>query len=176
MAARAKRREWEAEYVSEYCAAVFPATPVIFHCRLGTWPQPLTAPELSPEERAMLRVRMRWADAVVIQPHRLIVIEGKLRASEFLKGLGELLVYTQLVAHTPEFEKFKNRRVTGRLLIPIADPVVDMVGRQQNLEIAVYKPKFWDEFKTAVQPRQARAIRPEESALLIQHGKQPREG
>jgi len=169
LAERAKRREWEAEYVSEYCSRIFPGTPVVFHCRLGTWPGPLTAGELTAEEQAMLRVRMRWADAVVIEPNRLIVVEGKLRASEFLKGLGELQLYTHLAAHTPEFEKFKDRAVVGRLLLPFEDPVVALIARQNNIEVAIFKPSFWAEYLTAIQPRQARAIRPEESKLIGGH-------
>jgi len=136
---------------------------VIYHCRLGTWPGPLTAGELTPEEQAMLRVRMRWADAVILLPEKMVVVEGKLRASEFLKGLGELQVYTHLLKVTPEFEKFKDRQVVGRLLTPIEDPVVNAIARQQGIETAVYKPKFWREFIAAIQPRQARAIRPEEA-------------
>lgn len=159
---RRKRREWEAEYVSEYCSREFKGYTVVFHCRLGTWPAPLTAPELSEEEKAMLRVRMRWADAVVIHPDRLMVIEGKLRASEFLKGIGELLVYTQLVRHTPKFAKFTHRAVVGILLIPIKDPVVELTARQQGFEVAIYKPTFWDTFLKKIQPRQSRPIRPEE--------------
>jgi len=163
---RPRRREWEAEYVSEYCAQTFPRVPIIFHCRLGTWPTPLSAPELEPEEQAMLRVRMRWADAVVILPDKLTVIEGKLRASEFLKGLGELQVYTHLVRHTPEFDQFKERRVVGRLLIPLEDPVVSLVARQQNLDVAVYKPSFWLEYTQILLARQTRPIRPEEKSLI----------
>jgi len=169
LAARAKRREWEAEYVSEYCAATFPGSTVVFHCRLGTWPGPLTAAELSPEEQAMLKVRMRWADAVVILPGMLVVIEGKLRASEFLKGLGELQLYTHLVRHTPEFAKFKDRTVVGRLLLPFEDPAVALMARQNDIEVAIHKPTFWDAYLTAIQPRQARSIRPEEAKLIGGH-------
>jgi len=114
----------------------------------------------------MLRVRMRWADAVILLREKIIVVEGKLRASEFLKGLGELQVYTHLLKVTPEFEKFKDRMVVGRLLTPIEDPVVNAIARQQGIETAVYKPKFWADFITAIQPRQGRAIRPEEAQLL----------
>jgi len=160
---RRQRREWEAEYVAEYCQAAFPREQVVYHCRLGTWPGPLTAGELTEEEQAMLRVRMRWADAVILLPDKMVVVEGKLRASEFLKGLGELQVYTHLLKVTPEFEKFKDRQVVGRLLTPIEDPVVNAIARQQGIETAVYKPKFWREFIAAIQPRQARAIRPEEA-------------
>jgi len=169
LSARAKRREWEAEYVSEYCSQAFPGTTIVFHCRLGTWPGPLTAGELSESEQAMLRVRMRWADAVVIQPERILVVEGKLRASEFLKGLGELQLYVHLVAHTPEFEKFKDRPVVGRLLLPIEDPAVALIARQQGIETATYKPTFYADFLNAIQPRQARPIRPEEAKLIGGH-------
>jgi len=114
----------------------------------------------------MLRVRMRWADAVIIMDDRILVVEGKLRASEFLKGVGELLVYTHLVRVTPEFEKFRGLPVVGRLLIPIPDPVVETVARSQGLQVQVFRPSFWEEFLAAVQPRQARPIRPEESTLI----------
>jgi len=163
---RRQRREWEAEYVAEYCQTAFPGQKVIYHCRLGTWPSPLTAGELTEAEQAMLRVRMRWADAVVLLPDRILVVEGKLRASEFLKGLGELQLYTHLVPHTEEFLAWKGTPVVGRLLTPIEDPVVNAIARRQGIETAVYQPTFWDEFTAAIQPRQARSIRPEESALL----------
>jgi len=163
---RRQRREWEAEYVAEYCSQAFPGEAVVYHCRLGTWPGPLTAGELTEEEQAMLRVRMRWADAVIIEPSKIIVLEGKLRASEFLKGLGELQVYTHLLKVTPEFKEFKDRTVVGRLLLPIEDPVVIAITRQQGIETAVYKPTFWAAFLNAIQPRQGRAIRPEEAKLL----------
>jgi len=166
MGVRAPRREWEAEYVAEYCREAFKGLTVIYHCRLGTWPTPLTAPELTPEEQAMLRVRMRWADAVVIAPKIITVVEGKLRASEFLKGLGELQLYMHLVRHTPEFAKFKDRAVAGRLVIPFEDPALSLIARRQGIDVAVYKPSFWKEYLAAIQPRQARPIRPEEAALL----------
>ena len=163
---RRQRREWEAEYVAEYCSQAFPGEKVIYHCRLGTWPSPLTAGELTDEEQAMLKVRMRWADAVILLPGKIIVVEGKLRASEFLKGVGELQLYTHLVPHTEEFTAWKGTQVVGRLLIPFEDPAVIAITRQQGIETAVYKPKFWKDFIAAIQPRQGRAIRPEEAELL----------
>jgi len=163
---RRQRREWEAEYVAEYCQWAFPGEKVIYHCRLGTWPGPLTAGELTEAEQAMLRVRMRWADAVILLQEKIIVVEGKLRASEFLKGIGELQLYTHLVPHTEEFMAWKGTPVVGRLVIPFEDPAVMAITRQQGMEAAIYKPTFWADFLTAIQPRQGRPIRPEESTLL----------
>lgn len=166
LSTRRKRREWEAEFVSEYVAATFPRQRCYFHQRLGTWPGPLTSDDLTEAERAMLRVRMRWADAVIPLEDRIIVIEGKLRASEFLKALGELLVYTQLIPHTEQFRAWRGSRVVGRLLIPILDPTVRAIAGTQGFEVAVFKPSFWEEFLEAIQRRQSRPIRPKEAEIF----------
>jgi len=163
---RRKRREWEAEYVSEYTRDAFPGLPVRYHVRLGTWPTPLSEPDMPEEERAMLRVRMRWADAIVISAGSLVVIEGKLRPSEYLKGVSELELYTHLVPNTPELEAFKGARVVGRLVVPIQDPTVDLLARRHGLETAVFKPSFWAEYTQILSGRERRPIRPEESALI----------
>lgn len=137
-----------------------------YHFRLGTWPQPHTAASLTESERQLLRVRMRWADAVVIQPDRLTVIEGKLRPSEYLKGLGELQLYTHLVPHTPELTEFSQREIAGRLVITLPDPTVQWLARTQGLETAVFQPSFWVEYMNVLSAREKRPIRPEESSLL----------
>ena len=164
--ARRKRREWEAEFVSEYCNQQLKASWVKYHFRLGTWPQPHTAADLSDEERAMLKVRMRWADAVAGFPDKILVIEGKLRPSEYLKGLGELQLYKHLVPHTPELSEFKDRRVAGRLVISLPDPTVEWLARTQGLETAVFQPTFWTEYLNVLSGREKRPIRPEEAKLL----------
>lgn len=163
---RRKRREWEHEFVSEYCARYFTGSRIRYHIRLGTWPQPQTAEDLSEAERALLSVRMRWADALVLDPKRLTVLEGKLRPSEYLKGLGELQLYRHLVKHTPGLEAFKAVPVVGRLLISLPDPTVSWLARSNGLEVAVYQPTFWSEYLNVLSARERRAIRPEEAQLL----------
>jgi len=163
---RRKRREWEAEYVSEYTREAFPGLPVRYHVRLGTWPTPLSEPDMPEEERAMLRVRMRWADAIVVAHGMVVVIEGKLRPSEYLKGVSELELYVHLVPNTPELEALRGARVAGRLVIPVQDPTVELLARRRGLDVAVFKPSFWAEFAAAVAARERRPIRPEESKLI----------
>ena len=109
---------------------------------------------------------MRWADAVAGFTDKIVVIEGKLRPSEYLKGLGELQLYTHLVPHTPELSEFAERRVVGRLVISLPDPTVQWLARRQDLEVAVFQPSFWDEYLKVLSGREKRAIRPEESELL----------
>jgi len=163
---RRKRREWEAEYVSEYTREAFRGMPVRYHVRLGTWPTPLSEPDMPEEERAMLRVRMRWADAIVVAQGVVVVIEGKLRPSEYLKGVSELELYVHLVPNTPELEAFRGARVAGRLVIPILDPTVQLLARRRGLDVAVFQPSFWAEYTQVLSGREKRPIRPEESALI----------
>ncbi len=94
------------------------------------------------------------------------MIEAKLRPSEYLKGLGELQLYTHLVPHTPELHVFKGWPVLGRLVISLPDPTVSWLARAQKLEIAVFQPSFWSEYLKVLSGREKRAIRPEESQLL----------
>jgi len=109
---------------------------------------------------------MRWADAVAGFPDKILVIEGKLRPSEYLKGLGELQLYTHLVPHTPGLEDFKDRQVIGRLIVSLPDPSVELLARQQRLEFGVYQPTFWPQYLEVLAGREKRAIRPEEASLL----------
>jgi hypothetical protein len=109
---------------------------------------------------------MRWADAIAIGPKTITVIEAKLRASEFLKALGELQLYMHLVKHTPEFARLRDKDVAGRLVIPFEDPALILIARRNNIDVAIFKPTFWNEYLAAIQPRQARPIRPEEARLL----------
>jgi len=163
---RRPRQEWEAQYVSDYVARRYPGVPVRIHARLGTQPSSLTGAELEPAEERMLRVRMRWADAIVFRPEETIVIEGKLRASEYLKGIGELELYLALVVHTADYAHLIAGRVVGELLIPVPDPTVETLGRRKGFRVVVWAPSWLSEYTAMLEARFKRPTRPEESVLL----------
>lgn len=163
---RAKRQEWEAQYVSDYVARRYAGLPVRIHARLGT-PVVSTAAEplLAAEER-MLRVKMRWADAIVFSPSETIVIEGKLRASEMLKAIGELELYTRLVPLTPDFKDLVASRVVGELLVPGPDPTVELLAREKGFRFVQWAPEWLQDYLGGIAARAARPIRPSEAGLL----------
>ena len=109
MSKREKRREWEAEYVSEYIQKFWPKRLYILHFRVTGPPKPALQEELSYEEVRMLRVFARWVDAVIMVPPVLYIVEAKLRASEYIKALGELLYYLEAIKRNPEinWKEFK---------------------------------------------------------------------
>ena len=157
MSKRAKRREWEAEYVSEYIQKFWPKRLYILHFRITGPPQPAIREELSPEEIRMLRVWARWADAVILVPPVVYVVEAKLRASEYIKALGELLYYLEAIKRNPEINWKEFKEVKGILVIPIEDPILTTLARKFGIRVDVYTPSFWREF-VASQP--ARFVAP----------------
>ncbi len=165
-AERPRRVEWEAQYVSEYVATRYPRTPVRLHVRLGTPPVSTIDRPLTAEEERVFRYRMRWADAVVFTPEETIVIEGKLRAAEYAKAIGELEIYMSLVQYTPEFKELLAPRIVGELLIPGQDPTVETVARRKGYRVVVWAPSWIENFRRAVPPRFSRPVRPEEAGLL----------
>jgi len=163
---RPKRQEWEAQYVSAYVAAKYPGQSVRIHAHLGTPPRSPDGQFLEPAEERLLRVFMRWADAIVFLPEETIVIEGKLRASEYLKGLGELELYLELLKNSPEYAALIAPRLVGELLVPIEDPTVTVLARRKGFRVVVWAPAWLRGYLDNLDPRKARATRPEESGLL----------
>ncbi len=114
----------------------------------------------------MLRVYMRWADAIVFSPTETIVIEGKLRGSEYPKALGELEIYVALVPHTAEYAHLLASRVVGELLIPTPDPTVETLARRKGFRVVVWSPPWLSAYLDVIYARQRRGARPEEAPLL----------
>jgi len=114
----------------------------------------------------MLRVYMRWADAIVFLPKETVVIEGKLRASEYLKAIGELELYLSLLPHTAEYANLLADRAVGELLIPRPDPSVELLARRKGFRVVLWAPPWLSAYLDAIPPRSVRPTRPEEAALL----------
>ena len=163
---RKRRKEWELLYVSQYIATRYPHVPCVIHAHLGTLPQSLSGRELEPAEERMLRVRMRWADAIVFCPDESIIIEGKLRASELLKAVGELELYTHLLPLTPDYRHLIADRITAQLLTPIQDPSVETLCRRKGYQYVVWTTPLITQYLAEIPPRETRPIRPEEARYL----------
>jgi hypothetical protein len=157
------RREIEPRWVAEYCAQFYPKFPVRYRCALG--PAPPGLEKAFPEEKA-LRIGRPWrpeADAVVIKPDELIIIEAKV--FRYMDGLSKLPVYRDLVDSTPELEKFKKLPRRMQLLLPAELKWVENAAKPLNVEVVVWAPDWvkaiWEErdkywTKEATQAREER--------------------
>jgi hypothetical protein len=143
---RKPRREWEAEYVAEYCTRFYKGAKVQYHARLGAYPPEFKTLATEEAELSMLRVYARWCDALAITDGEVHIIEGKLLPHHYLKGITELELYITLFKQTPEYKDYKALPTYGVLVVPVEDPVVASIARSRNIRMPIYKPTFWDQF------------------------------
>ena len=160
MSKKEKRREWEAEYVAEYIQNYWRGRMYFLHFKITGPPKPLLTEELEPEEIRMLKVYARWADAVILSPPTLYIVEAKLRVSDYLKALGELLYYRKVIRLNKEINWDEFKAVMGILVIPVDDPPLTSLARELGFRVDVYKPSFWEEF---LRSQPARFVSPRRS-------------
>lgn len=143
--------------VSEYLAKTYtdPRDIVMQRVRLGT-AQPLSKEEdLTSEDMAMLKVRLRWADAIVVTPRELIIIEGAIRPD--LGDPCKILLYRELVPLTPELEPWRHLPVKGLYLYCIQDDLIISMCRRLGFQAVQYIPSWLPEYLSILYPRERRA-------------------
>jgi len=144
MGHRRRQMLGETRLLMEYLAQAYPDDRWLTNVKVGTDLRPRVGLELSEEELRMLRVYKRYADAIVIQPGRVVVIEAAIWKS--IEKVGPLLQYLELVPHTAELQPFLNRPVVGELLTAQADAIAEKLARSHNLRYTVFTPPWLEEF------------------------------
>jgi len=92
MGHRRRQMLGETRLLMEYLAQAYPDDRWLTNVKLGTDLRPRTGVELTEKELRMLRVYKRYADAIVIQPGRVIVIEAAIWKA--IEKVGPCLLYT----------------------------------------------------------------------------------
>lgn len=153
----------EMRMVAEYVSRAYPDALAMMRVRLGTLLPNTPRPNLSEEEQAMLGVLRRWADAIVVTPRELIVVEVSIRSDT--GDPSKLLVYGRLVPHTPELREFLDRRLVLELVVAVEDPVVTQVAHELGIRTCVYEPRWLPQYLAQLhrrerRPTQARGLAP----------------
>ncbi len=108
--------------------------------RLGP-PMPSDGP-ISPRNKLanLLANYRRYADALIIMPAELILIEAKIVATPGIVSTLEL--YGKLLPLTPELSEYRARRVRMMLLWAVNDATLATIARQHGIEVEVYTPDW----------------------------------
>ncbi len=94
----------------------------------------------------------RWADAVVILPDRIVLIEAKILPKP---GVGEQLdLYERLIPETPELRQHAHKPIEKVLVCAIEDRLVTQLLRERGIRVVVYKPAWIDEYLDLVEARE----------------------
>jgi hypothetical protein len=144
----------EMRMVAEYLRRTYPNADVMMRVRLGSLLPDGVRGEIPDDEAALLGVFRRWADAVVITPSELIVVEASIRSDT--GDPSKLVIYGRLVPHTAELRPYLNRRLVLELVVAVEDPVVTAVAHEMGIRTRVYAPPWLPEYRAALHRRERR--------------------
>jgi hypothetical protein len=153
-----KNRTWrpvETRLLAEYLALRFRGQHVKERVRLGTSPDELVDEGMDERALRMVGVWRRWADAVVIQPGRCLVIEAAVLPDP--GDVSKLQLYCRLWPRTPEYAEYSKLPVTGMLVYAVPDGLIAQLAAEAHLLLDYYHPAWIDDYlaKLAVRARRA---------------------
>ena len=152
------KRNWEPRemrLVAEYLAKHYAKYEAMTRVRLGSVHPDLQPGSLSDAELRAVGVWRRWADAIVIMPDRLVLIEAKIRPNP--GDISQLELYEHLLPLTPELAEHKSKRIEKLLLWALPDDAVAAMARERGIRVVMFKPNWVDDYLETLYPRERRA-------------------
>lgn len=150
-------RRWqprEMRLVSEYIVKYYPNSQHFTRVRLGALHPSLLPSGLSAEEKRMLTVWKRWADAIVITRTRIILIEGAILPDP--GDISKLLLYESLLRYTPEFQAYMDRSIEKQLVVSVEDPLLTRIARDSGIKVIAFAPEWISEYVRSLAGRKQR--------------------
>lgn len=134
----------ERRLIVEYVMEKFPRANVIYGCPLGQAPEKLVA-TLGPHKALRMARGVRpEVDALVVQDHKLILVEAKVQ--RWIDGIAKLPVYKGLLSTTPELEQYRGYEVEMRLCFPWRTEEIEVACRNAVVVLDVFCPPWIDDY------------------------------
>lgn len=135
---------WEQRLRAEYLADRHAGDETVTQARLGPTPNAPPGVKLTLAESRMLGVFRRLADAVVLYPSRVVLIEFALLPSP--GDISLVQVYSRLFPQTPEFLAWSRLPLFPQIVGAIEDPLVSSLAREYGIDFILYRPSWLDEY------------------------------
>lgn len=150
-----KKRDWqprEQRLVAEYIARFYRDHESQTHVHLGSVQPRLKGKFQTEADARMLGLFRRWADALVLLPDRIVLIEGKILPQPGV--LSQLELYARLIPKTPELAEHKHKPIEKVLLCAIEDPQVTAMAREQDVRVVTFKPAWLNSYLKILHARE----------------------
>lgn len=138
-----KSRQVETRMISEYLKEHYSGFPFIMNVPLGVVSEDLMREEGYKKALGMSRPFRPMADAVVILPNYLLLIEAKVW--NVVNGLAKLPLYKSLVPVTPELKQYTPQNVLMQLVVGWTNPNLHVMARDAGVDLKVYHPLWLEE-------------------------------
>jgi len=147
------KRNWEPReqrLVSEFIAQFYGQYESRTHVHLGGTPPRFKGMYTREETGRLLGVFRRWADAVVVMPDRIVLIEGKILPQ--LGVLSQLKAYERMVPNTPEYAEHATKPVEKVLVCAIEDSLITQLAREEGIRVVIFRPEWIEDYLKIVHP------------------------
>jgi len=150
---RPNKRNWaprEQRLVSEFVARYYKEYESRTHVHLGATHPRLRGRFAKPEDDRLVGVFRRWADAIVIMPDRIVLIEGKILPQPGV--ISQLALYEMLLPKTPELAEHKDKPVEKLLICAIEDPLITELARTEGIRVVIFIPRWIKAYLQHIHP------------------------
>ena len=130
----------EQRLLAEFLARHFPHDRRVLNVRLGPSPFRHSGVPLDAGDRALLRGIGRWADALIMRPTDLILVEAEVLPSPGI--ISTLQLYGRLLRLTEDFQASSNLPLRLMLVWGFEDPVLGQLARDQGIEVRLFSPPW----------------------------------
>jgi len=144
----------EQQLLTEWLAIHHQGDLTMTRFRLGVLEDPPPGSSNYAQRQAMLTRWRRWADAVVVEADRLLVVEAKIIPD--VGVIAQLQLYLKLVPKTPELTPYLNRQIVGVLVTAADNPELNAMAAEAGFEAHIYHPAWVDDYLQTLSARQGR--------------------
>lgn len=106
-----------------------------------TWKRVRLGPLPDKKMGALLRITLRWVDAVVYDGEKVYLIESKLKSD--LGAIAQLKEYARLFPETPEFTLLRDKPIEKVLLLPYEWHDLVEAARREGIRVEIFKPAWF---------------------------------
>jgi len=131
-------RQVHDSYLIEWLGITYPPGTWRTNVALGQLRPELAEKAKTAEELKLLRPFLASADAVVILPEEVHIIECMIRHEP--GALEDLIKYKKLFRETPEFSRHWNKPIKLILLTPLDAPFYEELAKDFGVEVKKYRP------------------------------------
>lgn len=149
-----QRIQNERMLLSQYIAEQYPDARVLLQVYVGPINPDVDTSTLSRAEFYYLGNSRRRADAVVILPDKVVMIEAYIHVH--LGKLSQLMTYMELFPRTPELSDYAKLPLQGVLLGAQRDPILDQMAARFNIPVVIYQPAWVQTYLASVDSRKSR--------------------
>jgi len=138
-----KSRQVETRMLSEYLLANYGKFSYIMDVPLGLVDEKIMAAQGYQQAINAARPFRPRADAIVILPNYLVLVEAKVWNT--VNGLAKLPLYKTLVPLTPELKQYMPREVLMELVAGSAPSNLSLMAEAQGVKLRIYNPPWLKE-------------------------------